>query len=30
LLETDVDIKTGQLDATLALDALIAGLSHVA
>ena len=29
LLETDIDIKTGQVDTTLALDTLIAGLSRV-
>lgn len=30
LLDTDVDIKTGRVDATLALDTLIAGLSRAA
>jgi DNA polymerase-3 subunit delta len=30
LLETDVDIKTGRMEATLALDTLIAGLSRAA
>lgn len=30
LLDTDVEIKTGQIDAVLALDTLIAGISRVA
>ena len=30
LLDTDVDIKTGRMEPTLALDTLIAGLSRVA